>query len=74
MSISPIFPGCTNFLFDPSDSLNRVYGISGEELVDAYGSIITPLGRNLPDYRKDDAFRVETVDELVQFVAELPRK
>ena len=57
---------------DPKDRLLEVYRVSGEELMDAYENILAVIGRRLPHDRRADALLVENVEELVNFIADLP--
>ena len=65
-------PWLRGFPIHPEDKLVDVCRIAGQELNDAYASILRNTGRQLPDSRREDAFTVETVEEMVKFVAELP--
>jgi hypothetical protein len=67
-------PWMHDFPIDPKDKLGDVCRIGVEELGDAYPSILADIRRELPESRRRDAFLVETVKEMVQFVAELPTK
>jgi hypothetical protein len=59
---------------DPKDELLDVYRIAGEELAEAYESILATTGRDLPDDRRGDALLVASVEDMVNFIAELPSK
>ena len=58
----------------PQDRLLDIYRIEGEELADAYAGILPRLGLEMPGSVVPDSFLVETVEELVNFIANLPSK
>jgi hypothetical protein len=64
--------GTHDLPIEPNDKLGDVCRIANEELNDAYTSILTRTGRRMPESRKQEAFAVDTVEEMVRFVADLP--
>jgi hypothetical protein len=63
-----------HFPVEPKDRVFEIYRLQGEELVDAYAAILRTTGRELAQSRRADALTVDTVEELVRFVASLPVK
>jgi hypothetical protein len=59
---------------EPKDRVFDIYRLQGEELADAYTAILRTTGREMSQSRKDDALAVDTVEDLVRFVADLPTK
>lgn len=58
----------------PLDSLATVFGLTGEDHIDAINELALSLGLVIPQSKAEDIPAVETVEELICFLDGLPRK